>query len=552
MNPIETPAKIELSYDGEKFLLCDLNRGVPDFHMPAGFYFDREIGVYVTRSYQIAERARMFADYRAQRALDKKYIRLFPGQFSIPAPPPGMSLKAIQEEGIRFALARNRSYVAFDPGLGKTVVAAMVSAVAQHAVVYLSPPSLIENVKNEFRTWAPRLSVKVFGNKKGLDLLRTNVLLVPDSLLSRPELIGTIKDFLGLWGSYEAFLIVDEAHRYKNDSAGRTKNLLGFKPKASKQNPFPKEMLGIQDLFDRVLYLSGTPADNGLLDLYSILNKSAPETIQFMSRFNYSKYYCGGYQGEWGWVYEGTPNSERAKELQKRVMHPSGPFMFRVRKKDSGIKFPPKIEELLVVSSKMSPALAKMDAKLKKEYREEQDLIKKLIAVKSENSSGAGDLHVAEYRRLLGEEKIKFAVDYTNMVLSETHENIILFGFHISVIEGMKKGLEKWCPHVITGATKHSDRQVMVDKFQKGEGRLFIGNYSAMGLGLTLTKADRVIFCEHAWNPSINDQASDRAHRIGRDETVYVQYMVYKDSLDKRIVETVLRKREIIGAFENK
>ncbi len=549
MNSLETAAKIELSFDGEKFMLRDLNRPRPDFYMPSGFYFDPREGAYVTRSFQVAERARMFADYRAERALSKKYIRIRPGQFGLPAAPSGLGLKTIQEDGIRFALARNRSYVAFDPGLGKTVVAAMVSAVQERAVVYLSPPSLIENVKNEFRTWTPRLCVQTFGNKKP-DLLRANVLLIPDSLLSRPELVPTVKDFLGLWGEYEAFLIVDEAHRYKNGDTGRTKKLLGFRPRPTKAEPWPKEVLGIQDLFDRVLYLSGTPADNGLLDLYSILNKSAPETIQFMTRFNYAKYYCGAYQTDFGWKFDGMPAKGRAKELQRRVMHPTGPFMFRVRKKDSGIKFPPKIEELLVVSSKMSPKLSAMDAKLKKEYSEEQELIKKLIASKTEG--GSTDLHVAEYRRMLGEEKIKFAVDYVNTVLNETEENIILFGFHLSVIEGMKKGLEKWKPYVITGDIKHSERQKMVGKFQGGEGRLFIGNYSAMGLGLTLTRADRVIFCEHAWNPSINDQASDRAHRIGRNDTVYVQYMVYQDSLDKRIVETVLRKREIISEFEEK
>jgi SWI/SNF-related matrix-associated actin-dependent regulator 1 of chromatin subfamily A len=555
MNPEAAPAKIQLSFDGEKFTLKDLsNAGArPSFYMPSGFYYDHREGFYVTRSIEAAERARMFADWSAQRALDKKFIRIYPGQRALPGTPPGLKLKAIQEDGIRFALARNRSYVAFDPGLGKTVVAAMVAAVQERAVVYLSPPSLIENVKNEFQTWAPRIRVETFGDKKAsLKLEYANVLLIPDSLLSRPELVSTIRDFLGYWGEYEAYLIVDEAHRFKNDGAGRTKLLLGYRPKPTKNNPHPREILGIQDLFDRVLYLSGTPADNGLLDLFSILNKSAPETIRFMNRFNYAKYYCGAYHTEWGWKYDGKPAAGRAKELHKQVIHPSGPFMLRVRKKDSGIKFPPKIEELLVVSSKMSPALGAMDTKLQREFSEELDLIKKLITVKKENGGDEGDLHVAEYRRMLGEEKIKFAVEYTNSVLTETHENIILFGFHLSVIEGMKKGLKKWKPYVITGDTKVKDRQLMVNRFQSGDGRLFIGNYSAMGLGLTLTRADRVIFCEHAWNPSINDQASDRAHRIGRNDTVYVQYMVYQNSLDKRIVETVLRKREIIGEFEEK
>jgi SNF2 family DNA or RNA helicase len=71
-----------------------------------------------------------------------------------------------------------------------------------------------------------------------------------------------------------------------------------------------------------------------------------------------------------------------------------------------------------------------------------------------------------------------------------------------------------------------------------------IGNYKAMGVGFTLTRATRVIFVEYSWNPAENEQAADRAHRIGQTETVFVQYMVYKDSVDKKVIERILKKRE--------
>ncbi len=73
---------------------------------------------------------------------------------------------------------------------------------------------------------------------------------------------------------------------------------------------------------------------------------------------------------------------------------------------------------------------------------------------------------------------------------------------------------------------------------------MLIGNYLAMGIGFTLTKATRGLFVEFSWVPGENEQAGDRMHRIGQTGSVHIQYMVYKNSIDKKVIEALLRKRK--------
>ncbi len=99
---------------------------------------------------------------------------------------------------------------------------------------------------------------------------------------------------------------------------------------------------------------------------------------------------------------------------------------------------------------------------------------------------------------------------------------------------------------MITGDVLKAKRQPLVDEFQKNpKRRLLIGNIEACGLGFTLTKATRVLFVEFSWVDGQNGQASDRAHRIGQNQSVLVQYVVLKDSFDRQRMETLLRKRAL-------
>jgi len=120
----------------------------------------------------------------------------------------------------------------------------------------------------------------------------------------------------------------------------------------------------------------------------------------------------------------------------------------------------------------------------------------------------------------------------------------LIFAIHKEVIGILKDGLEKFKPLIITGDTGMSERAKRVAAFQAGESRVFIGNIQASGTGFTLTKATRVIFAEFSYVPAENLQAMDRAHRIGQHENVLVQYLVFKDSVDATVMQSILKKNK--------
>lgn len=452
----------------------------------------------------------------------------------LPPAPQGLELMPHQLEAIKFGLETTPCYLALDPGLGKTIVAATISRVSACFTVFVTPPSLIENVRDEFRRWHPKAGVELFGGRR-TEYDTCDVLIIPDSILSPIIyyfLLGLVR--LRKEKGQNSLLIIDEAHRFTNEKALRTAALLGR-----------TKNRGIIKVFDRTIYMSGTPLSNRPMELFPILSRSAPECIDNMSYYDYGRRFCDGKKVQirfgrnpkWAWDFTGESN---LKELAARVIHPRGPFMLRLRK--DRIKLPPKIEELFVFSRTMSPRLSSLDGKIGEAYEDVSDLIKEEISGKA--GLKARELHIASYRRLLGIEKIKAAAEYIETILTETKESILVFALHKEVIEGLSIELMHQLPIIITGETKKELRQKLVKDFQAGKARLVLANYKAAGVGFTLTAATRVIFVEFSWNPADNEQAGDRAHRIGQTKTVYVQYMVYKDSVDKKVIESLLKKRE--------
>jgi hypothetical protein len=90
------------------------------------------------------------------------------------------------------------------------------------------------------------------------------------------------------------------------------------------------------------------------------------------------------------------------------------------------------------------------------------------------------------------------------------------------------------------------ERQRAVDRFQNGEADLFVGNIKAAGVGITLTKSSHVVFAELDWVPGNLTQAEDRCHRIGQDESVLVQHLVFEDSVDAYMVQQLIDKQDVV------
>lgn len=490
----------------------------------AGFRWDNLSKVWWTASPRVATKLENLFDATAKKAIQSQVISYKNWEEALDIVE-GETLYGFQEEACYFALSRSRSYLALDPGLGKTPVAGVVLQTLSNynpkpiGGIYICPPFLTRNTEAELNKWAPSLKV-ARQESNGVSKKPYNFLIIPDSILHREEAQERIFKFCELLNASDhlSVLIVDEAHRYKNDTAKRTQSL------------FEK----IVPYFSKQIYLSGTPMPNRPIELFPLLSSVAPETIDYMNRFEYGKRYCDAHQNEFGWDFGGASNMG---ELVKNIM---GKFMLRFKK--SILPLPEKLEEMIIVSSDLPPRLERISQQIK-DTVDINDLIKGIIKI----DLGKDELALATYRKELGILKAPTAAEYINYCLEENEEeSILVFAIHKEVISILSKALDRYAPLVVTGDTRMELRHEMVKQFQTDKKRrVFIGNIQAAGIGLTLTKSTRVVFAEFSWVPADNDQASDRAHRIGQTSTVSVQYLVHRNSIDKNVIETVLKKRKV-------
>lgn len=413
-----------------------------------------------------------------------------------------------QVDAVKFAIARLKNnkpvYLALDPGLGKTICAAIVynffNAKGSTKAYYVCPPFLTSNTDSEFTKWC--------ADKK--------LYLLPDSMIAKQKTLDALQEDIDCWRG-DKILFIDEAHRFKNEHSKRSRALL-------------KKIL---PHFKKVVWLSGTPIPNGRpVEIWPILRASAPE-IFGREFFPYGLKYCGGYANDFGWDFSGFTNRNEWKARIQRT------FMLRM-KKGQVLKLPPKTESLLTVGEGLTAALSNLEHKILNQIG--PDVYEGKIA----KQHGKDELHISTYLRLLGEHKVKHCLPYIENLLEDTKENILLFCVHKETLAKLRYALQDYEPLVIDGATPKARRQELVNLYQTDpKHRLMILNITAGGVGYTLTKASRVIFVEFTWVDGDNSQASDRAHRIGQQFEVLVQYVVLKGSIDRKRMEVLLNKRRL-------
>jgi len=446
------------------------------------------------------------ADYDSETAtkLENSLITIAPWEGPDLSWPDGLEAKAFQCQGAFWALDRNYSYIASDPGTGKTIMESLIiNALPDSPVVVVNQPALVYNTISEFEKW-------VIGWKKRKN---SNVLIIPDSMLhdplgSRPY-FDQVRELTKLGG---ATLLVDEAQRFNHEDSLRSQAL--FK---------------LARFFDRVVFFSGTPLRNDrLMELWPIVSRFAPECIDFRSHGQYAFRYCEAYFDRWNKLKaDGAANEEELFSNLKKT------FMKRIRKEDVLTELPAKTEEIVFLSDELPTEVAQFERENLKKLSP-RDLVKPSITQSP---------HLATYRRLLGRAILPLAVDFISGELERGNESFVIFGEHVEVMETLAKKLKEYNPIIISGKTEMSQRKVLADRFQEGKSRVFLGQVQACGLGFTLTKATRVIHVEPGWVPADTDQANDRTHRIGQTSPVHVQYLAVRNSLHCAILERQLEKR---------
>lgn len=441
----------------------------------------------------------------SQRKLLEMSKRIIPSEgFTCPAPI-GKTYLPFQLAGIEYCIQPEvgAALIGDEPGLGKTVQAIGVCNILQPKKILVACPAKLRGVwHTHFKAW--------------LTYEPESITVISYNYLSKEENIKTLKAA----GPYGVG-ILDEIHNLKNQQAKRTK--------------FTLAKNGLVSVLNKKIALSGTPIQNTPIDLYPIAKVFAPASIQGMDKLGFGIKFCKGWKTPWGvWDFSGASN------MQELGIRFRSHFMIRRTKEKVLPELPPKFINLVYVEgAKGKMAVTKLDAL-------DVDTI-----IKGGGKIGS-DEHVSTLRCEVGLSKIDFACEYIKEQLDSGHKKIIVYAHHKEVLNQMKKHFGSLGIHFATvvGGMNDEDVSSEVEAFQVDPNvKLFFGSISACKEGFTLTAASYEIFVEFSWSATDNEQAMDRAHRIGQLNNVMVDFLVHKGSLDERIAKFNIEKAKAIKEF---
>jgi superfamily II DNA or RNA helicase len=425
-------------------------------------------------------------------------------------------LRPYQEDGFRWLVRLSEwgagACLADDMGLGKTVqaLAILLYRAKMGAALVVCPASVVPNWVNETNRFAPTLNVVLLtqDNRKetlqkagAFDLVITTYGLMQseDKLFAREK-----------W----ATVVLDEAHAIKN-----------YHTKTS------KAAMSLDAGFR--LAMTGTPVQNHLGEVWNLFHFINPGLLGVMQQFN-DRFVKTGEQG--------------GKRLKKLV----APFILRRTKNSVLEELPPKTEIVKQVE-------------LSDEERIFYEAVRRQAIENLQNATGpAGQQHVralAEITRLrlaccnptlvepdvdISSSKLATFVEIVDELRSNNHRALVFSQFvkHLTIIR-QELDKRKIRYKYLDGTTTMADRERNVRDFQSGEGELFLISLKAGGLGINLTAADYVIHLDPWWNPAIEDQASDRAHRIGQKRPVTIYRLVSQHTIEEKIIRLHHTKRDI-------
>jgi SWI/SNF-related matrix-associated actin-dependent regulator 1 of chromatin subfamily A len=453
-----------------------------------------------------------------------------------------------QLEGARWVLSRRASYIAFEAGLGKTLIAPLCMNTSSGPTIIVCPSFLKLNWEDELERGLIDFHHIQILNKQS-DKLNPNadVYIVPDSLLHVHE----FRDQFFKMNRRFKYMFVDEAHRFKSADARRTMSLVGRRDvKLGKgKNARHVSWKGFHHIADRVVNLSGTPMPNRPLELYPLISKHAPHALNYLDPHRYGVQFCGGYEAEYGWDYTGNSNLEELHKILSRN------YMIVKRKRDCldmPKKLPPKViyiqddrgslkkdEMILLQKMKITDIIAIETARNAKFKQRVEDMLE-------DNPNMGGFGFISELRKMLGLSKVNACVKAIKEIM-EDRDKLVVFCWHTEVANELCEQLSEFNPLKIIGKVKTKDRHNIVKAFQNNpKHRIIVLNIQAGGVGITLTRSSLVAFVERSWVPAENDQAFDRIDRIGQDEEVESISFIVKNSLDHLLLNAHLNKNEVI------
>lgn len=428
--------------------------------------------------------------------------------------PEGLEYLPYQKAGIIYSVYNPfiNVLIADEPGLGKTVEAlGIINLRPGLPILIICPASLTTNWKRHLQTWlVDKISIQIINT--GREELRDCDCYIISFNLTTNQII-----FDKLMRKKFYYLIIDEVHLLKNSRSRRSTASFGNVKRR-----------GLISQSRYCVSLTGTPAPNRPIELYSLIIALCPEAITkngvVMSYETFGFVYCGGYYEGSRANFNGYSNME---ELSGRLR---STFMVRRLKKHVLKDLPPKNYNLVF----LNPVEGSKELVTKMSSFDVENLSKKRAAVSYEG--------ISEMRRELGELIAPVAVEFIKLQL-ESRKKIVVFAHHKDCIKILEEGLKEYGLVKMVGATPKAKRQGLVDKFQSDDScRIFLGQMQAAGVGHTLTAAYYVVMVEPDWVPGNNDQAIDRVHRIGQTESVEADFLIFEGSLAENVLKSHFKK----------
>jgi superfamily II DNA or RNA helicase len=448
-----------------------------------------------------------------------------------PEPPPALQaqLRSYQAEGyawmVRLAHAGLGACLADDMGLGKTVqtLALLLQRSAEGPALVIAPTSVCGNWAAEAERFAPSLRVQVYG---GTGRAATLQQLGPGDVLVASYALVQI-DAAAFAAVPWASLVLDEAQALKNAATKRVKAI------ATLQAGFR-------------LALTGTPVENRLADLWSIMQVLNPGLL--------------GSSGQFQDRFAGPIERQHDDAVRQRLRRLVSPFLLRRTKAQVLTDLPPRTE----IIHRVEPGPEErsfLEALRRSALERVADLAKATEGSDGKGAGQAGFQVLAELTRLrraacdprlvapelgvVGAKVQEFEQLAVELVAGR--HKALVFSQFTDFLRLLADRLDACgiAYQTLDGSTPPATRDTRVAAFQRGEGDLFLISLKAGGFGLNLTAADYVLIVDPWWNPAAEDQAMGRAHRIGQQRPVTVYRLVTAGSIEERIVALHRDKRSL-------
>jgi superfamily II DNA or RNA helicase len=466
--------------------------------------------------------------FEATRGLAELGTRLTASAPSAPPPvttPPSLkaTLRPYQERGLAWLARLTRlglgGCLADDMGLGKTVqVIALhllraASAEAEDPTLVVCPTSLLGNWEREINRFAPDVPVRRYhGGERHLENLADDefVLVTYGLLRTDADDLSRIR-----WG----LIVADEAQNVKNPLAHTAQRLREL-PAAAR------------------IALTGTPVENRLTELWALLDWTTPGLLGSLPDF----------QRELAGPIERDADPQATERLGRLI----APFLLRRRKTDPAIapELPPKTEtDLLVPLTAEQASLYKAVAddglaRIQANPSNKRTLILRLLhELKQVCNHPAQYLH--EPGPLTGRSGKLDALDDLLEVTMAEGESVLVFTQYVQMGRLIERHLAARGIGTLFLHGRSTDRDAVVAAFQAGHAPVLLVSLRAGGVGLNLTRATHVVHYDRWWNPAVEDQASDRAHRIGQNRPVQIHRLMTEGTLEERIAAMLTAKRAL-------